>query len=797
MTADTQRCFHCDEAVPKALQGRYARELLQARRTFCCLACRSVAESIVEAGLERFYHHREAPGALPVRPAGLLTFEPDDSWAGFIREANGVAHLSLAIEGLHCAACTWLIEHRLKAIPGVEAADVQLATHRLRLAWQPTVVALGTVLAELGHIGYAARPWRADEAAEAQVRHTRTALRRLGVAGILWFQVMMATMATWPEFNLDLTPALHTVLRWVGFFLATPIVFYSCAPFFKGAARALRARQASMDLTVALAIGGAYGAGIYTTVTGQGELYFDAVGMFAFFLLAGRYLEARVRQRAAQGSAQWAAQLPASCLRIQPSGQADHVLLSTLRVGDHVRIPPGSVVPADGVVVHGQSRLDESLLTGEFMPCPRGPGERVSAGTLNLDQRLDVCVQAVGEHSQLSAISRLLEQAQANKPALARLADRAARVLLWVSLGAALVFGAVWWWLDKAQAPWVVLALLVATCPCALSLATPTALTAALSTLQRRGLLITRGAVLETLTHVDTLLLDKTGTLTEGRPCIAQVVPLGSLSAADCSVLASALQQDSGHTLSHAFAPVSLLAQGVQAYPGQGLEGKVQGRLLRLGAADWVCQQALAAPDDKHQWLLLADHTGPLAWFGLDDRVREDAPGLIAYARKRGWRTVIASGDRSPAVKGLAHTLGIEAFSGLLPADKLSLLARLQAEGRTVLVVGDGSNDAPILAQADVGIAMGQGTDLAHTQADAVVLSNRLGTVIEAVDMATRCRRVILQNLAWAALYNGLMLPFAAMALVTPAWAAIGMSASSLMVALNALRLNRSPEAQP
>jgi len=798
--SESALCYHCQAQLPRGLESRHAAELLGRRRLFCCRGCRCVAENIAQAGLARFYQHREGPFAQPVAShasegddAGML--DAEGALTGFVSEADGAACITLAIEGMHCAACGWLIEQHLRRLHGVTAADVNLGTRRLRLVWECQKVPLSRLIDEMRRIGYRATPWRADAAAVASAGEARSALKRLGIAGILWFQVMMATMATWPEFSLDLSPQLHLILSWAGFFLATPIVFYSCAPFFQGASRALRAGQLSMDFSVALAIGGAYVAGIYTAASGHGDLYFDAVGMFAFFLLTGRYLESRTRARAARASARWEQQLPASCLRLSREGASERILTSAIRVDDEILVPPGAAVAADGVIVSGYSRLDEALLTGEFKPRQRGPGDRVSAGTLNLDQRLQVRVTALGEHSRLAAIGRLLERAQAQKPALARLADRAARWFLLGSLIAALLFGALWWWLDPAQAPWVVLAMLVATCPCALSLATPTALTAALGTLQQQGVLITRGHVLETLNHVDTLLLDKTGTLTEGQPQLVSILPLGRGAERECLALASALQQDSGHVLAHAFAPAAVLADAVQALPGLGLEGEVGGERLRLGAAAWA--SALAGdlapplPDSERQWLLLASIEGPLAWFGLDDQVREDAASLLNFARRQGWKVVLASGDSSGAVNTLARALGIEAHGSLSPAQKLQLLAALQSQGHTVLAIGDGSNDAPLLAQADVGIAMGKGTDLARTRADAVLLSDRLASVMHTLRMAQRCRRVILQNLAWAALYNGLVLPFAAMALVTPAWAALGMSFSSLLVTLNALRLSR------
>jgi Cu2+-exporting ATPase len=612
----------------------------------------------------------------------------------------------------------------------------------------------------------------------------------------------MATMATWPEFNIDLSPELHTILRWVALFLTTPIVFYSCAPFFKGAMRDLRTRHLTMDVSVSLAIGSAYIAGIWTSITGVGELYFDAVGMFALFLLAGRYLERRARERTAAATAQLVNLLPASCLRLDKNGQSERILLSELRIGERILVQAGSILPADGKIIDGQSSIDESLLTGEYLPQPRMPGDAVTAGTLNVEGALTVEVQALGQDTRLSAIVRLLDRAQAEKPRLAEIADRAAQWFLLLSLIAAAAIGLLWWELDSSRAFWIVLAMLVATCPCALSLATPTALTAATGTLHKLGLLLTRGHVLEGLNQIDTVIFDKTGTLTEGRLVLRSIRPLGARDSDECLSLAAALENRSEHPIARAFGRAPLSAEEVHSTPGLGLEGLVGGQRLRIGQAEFVCALSGAPvptmPNEAGQWLLLADTQGPLAWFVLDDRLRDDAPALLAACKARGWRTLLLSGDSSPMVASVAAELGIdEARGGLRPDDKLQVLQQLHKEGRRVLMLGDGVNDVPVLAAADISVAMGSATDLAKTSADAVLLSNRLDALVQAFTLARRTRRVIIENLLWAALYNGLMLPFAALGWITPVWAAVGMSISSLTVVLNALRLTRLPSPPP
>ncbi|WP_415763159.1 heavy metal translocating P-type ATPase [Pseudomonas sp. CP4] len=802
MTSPTP-CYHCALPVPSG--SRFTAVVLGQAREFCCPGCQAVAEAIVAGGLESYYQHRSEasanPEALPVQLSDeLALYDRADVQQPFVRHEGDLAETTLLMEGISCAACGWLIEKHLRTLPAVAEARLNLSNHRLHVRWANAQLPLSQILAELRHIGYAAHPYQSDRASEQLASENRLALRQLGVAGLLWFQAMMATMATWPEFNIDLSPELHTILRWVALFLTTPIVFYSCAPFFKGAMRDLRTRHLTMDVSVSLAIGSAYIAGIWTSITGVGELYFDAVGMFALFLLAGRYLERRARERTAAATAQLVNLLPASCLRLDSDGQSERILLSELRVGERILVQPGSILPADGKIIDGQSSIDESLLTGEYLPQPRTLGDAVTAGTLNVEGALTVEVQALGQDTRLSAIVRLLDRAQAEKPRLAEIADRAAQWFLLLSLIPAAVIGLLWWQLDSSRAFWIVLAMLVATCPCALSLATPTALTAATGTLHKLGLLLTRGHVLEGLNQIDTVIFDKTGTLTEGRLVLRSIRPLGALDSEQCLSLAAALENRSEHPIARAFGRAPLAAEDVHSTPGLGLEGVVGEQRLRIGQAEFACALSDAAlpslPDEAGQWLLLADSHGPLAWLVLDDHLRDDAPALLAACKARGWRTLLLSGDSSPMVASVAAELGIdEARGGLRPDDKLHVLQQLHEEGRKVLMLGDGVNDVPVLAAADISVAMGSATDLAKTSADAVLLSNRLDALVQAFTLARRTRRVIIENLLWAALYNGLMLPFAALGWITPVWAAVGMSISSLTVVLNALRLTRLPSA--
>ncbi|MDM7856943.1 heavy metal translocating P-type ATPase [Thiopseudomonas acetoxidans] len=795
-------CYHCGLPVPANTD--FKSVVIQEERDFCCPGCQAVAQAIVENGLESYYQHRserssnpdELPGFIPDE---LKLYDRAEVQQPFVRSEGEFSSTQLLIEGITCAACGWLIEKHLANIPGVNSSQLNLSNHRLHVRWDSSKLPLSDILHSIRKIGYAAHPWHPDAVSTQIAQENRVALRKLGLAGLLWMQVMMASMATWPEFNLDLSEAMDGVLRWVSLLLTTPIIFYCSTEFFYGAMRDIRTRHLTMDVSVSLAILGAYFAGIWSTVTGQGELYFDASGMFAFFLLSGRYLERRARERTAAATAQLVNLLPASCLILKEDGQSERILLKDLQLQQQVIVPPGHLIPADGVILSGQSSVDESLLTGEYLPLPRQPGDQVTAGTLNVEGPLTIQVQALGDNTRLSAIVRLLERAQSLKPKFAEFADQVAQWFLISVLLIAAVVGIIWLQIDAARAFWVVLSLLVATCPCALSLATPTALTAATGSLHKLGLLITKGHVLETFKQIDTVIFDKTGTLTEGRLTLKRVECFPSYTHEQAMEWATALENRSEHPIARAFGHSKLIAEDVTSSPGLGLQGSVAGQLMRIGRPDYVCKLSNtpppAAPTAQGQWLLLGDTQGPIAWFALDDQLRKDAPALLDACRAMGWQTLLLSGDSSPMVHEIAQQLGIsDARGSLTPDDKLKVLEQLHQQGHRVLMLGDGVNDVPVLAAADISIAMGSATDLAKTSADAILLSNRLSSLVGAFAIAKKARRIIIENLSWAILYNGLIIPFAAVGWVTPGWAALGMSVSSLLVVLNALRLTAVAE---
>ena len=793
-------CFHCGEPVPAGAPWHV--QILDEQQPMCCPGCQAVAQAICNAGLESYYQHRTErsanPEAMPrVLQEELELYDREDVQQRYTQSSGEQQQIQLLIEGISCAACCWLIERHLRAEPGVVEANLNMGNQRLNLTWHASEAKLSALIAGLRRIGYTAHPYEPDKAGEQIALENRRYLRRLGLAGLMFMQVMMATMALYEEFDQDLTEGMAHLLRWASLLMTTPVVFYSCAPFFQGAWRDLKNHRLSMDVSVSLAIGGAYLAGIWATVTGTGEVYFDSVTMFAFFLLAGRYLERRARQRTVESTARLVNLLPPSAVRIQSDGTSQRIMLDELKVGDAVEVKPGESIPADGRILRGTSSVDESALSGEYLPIAKSAGDLVTAGTLNVEGPMQIEVTALGEETRLSAIVRLLERAQSDKPRLAKLADQVAQYFLLVVLLSVVAVGGAWWVLsDGHTAFWIVLAMLVATCPCALSLATPTALTTATGSLHKLGLLITRGHVLEGINQITTVILDKTGTLTEGRMTLEQIQPLANHDSEQALRWASMLESGSEHPIARAFGRSMLSASELSSVPGQGLQGDCDGTTLRIGKPDFVSAlghySAPDYPDSPGQWLLLGSAAGPIAWFALNDRLRSDAVAMVAALQSQGLRVVLLSGDQSPVVQRMAATLNIsEAIGNASPDDKLAFVQAQQARGEKVLMLGDGVNDVPVLASADISVAMGNASDLAKTNADAVLLNSRLLTLVDSMQVAKRTRAIMIENLCWASLYNLAVLPLAALGMVTPAWAALGMSASSLLVVLNALRLTR------
>ena len=781
-------------------------------RAMCCAGCRAVATLIHSSGLDRYYDFRDA---LPERPDAP---EADPGrYAAWDREAvldfhsgaekEGRRRIVLVLENVHCAACAWLIHRYLGQFAGVSETRLDVGDGRLRLQFAPEQTPLSALSAALERIGYPPHLDTPHSGLDRDRNERRRMLRYLIVAALGMMQVMSYALANYiaggsTDASGSMDPETEHFFRLISMLVAVPVVLYAGQPFFRSAFNHLRQRHLGLDVPVAAAMLLALFSSVLITLFGQGEVYFDSVVMFVFFLLLGRFAVMLARQQSGAVHSALARALPGQARRLTATG-SEAVGLVELQVGDQVMVADGEVVPADGIVTDGDGSVDESLLSGESEPRRRAPGDAVLAGSLVTGGSLQLRIEKTGNATVLSGIVELLSEARRRRPRLARLADRAAAwfiALILISTALAAIY---WWRTDPASVIPVVLAMLVVACPCALALGTPTALASATRGLALDGVLTANPDALEALPRVTHVVLDKTGTLTEPGARLVEVRPGSGLAREEIMGLAGALERVSNHPIARAFAPFDRGRAVAQAenVTGAGVTGLIDGRRYWLGRADWVSAQAGGCCTEPGEgiWLaLVAEGADEPAWLRVDARLRAGVQALVASLVDSGIRVVLASGDREVNVASVAQSLGIAEFhAAMRPEDKLAMVERLQGQGAKVAMVGDGINDAPVLAGADISIALAEGAAIARTQADLVATGRGLQPLEALFEQAPRVRRIIRQNLVWALAYNLGALPLAAAGLVPPWAAAIGMSASSIAVVLNARRLGRTRRRRP
>ena len=792
-------CFHC--ALPVPADCKLQVDIEGEQRPVCCPGCKAVAELIRDSGMSQYYAMRDAPepgvGRPPEAAAEWQIFDRDDMLAAFAELSNEHAETTIYVGGMYCAACSWLIETTLTKLPGVESAEVSPVTHRLRVRWRPADARLSNILATLAGLGYQPQPLAPENTTRPELVEQRTALKRLLVASLGMMQVMMFAVALYAGDFQGIDTEMQRFLRLVSFVVTTPVVFYSGRPFFAAAWRGIVARKPGMDLPVSIAVGGAYAASVYATFTNGSAVWFDSVTMFVFFLTLGRFLEMRARHRSIDRTAALSSLLPNTATRI--TGEDKSVVpVSQLVIGDRVLILAGDAIPADGIIESGTTSVDEALLTGEARPQARLAGDEIVAGSVNLDGLVEMRVTKTGGDTTLGTISRMSERARYTRPAFVTLADRIAGYIVIALLVVATIVAAYWYLVAPERAFVITLSVLVVTCPCALALATPAAFAAAGGRLSQLRLLVTNGNAIEALSRATTVMFDKTGTLTRGLPEITSVMVLDeSRTEQDCRLIAAALETASAHPLARAFTTSATLPKvsDQQVKVGQGVSGFIDGRHWRLGSAQFV--GGVAAEDTGvgnsiATQVFLGVEDDVVAWFDVEDELRPNVAETLEHLGRLGLRTALVSGDNKNAVEALANTLGIiDWYFDCTPQRKLEIIEVAQHGGERVAMVGDGINDAPVLAGADTSFALAHGALLAQTNADVIMLGDSLEPLTTAVRMSRKTMRIVRQNIAWAIVYNALALPLAAAGLVPPWLAAIGMSASSLIVVLNALRLSR------
>jgi len=797
-------CFHCGDPLPP---GEVIVATLDGKpQPMCCLGCKAVAEFIEASGLNAFYSFRSTPDeALDLTPEESEWQHYDDAEliGRYVSQQGTTAEASIDIGGMYCSACVWLLNKALGQVPAIDSVDVNPAVRRAVIRWDIGELTFSGLLEAIARIGFKPAPVGAGDDNDSQKAEHRTALKRLIVAAAAGMQVMMFAVALYAGDYFGIDANIEKFLRVISLLVTLPIVLYSARPFFDRAWTGLRAGAPGMDLPVSVAILAAFIASTYATLSGGGEIYFDSVAMFVLFLSATRFLEMRARHQSGDHATALAQLLPDTARRIE-NGDTQTVAVDTLRVGDVLSIQPGDVVPVDGEVLSGQLELDESMLSGESLPVLRPVESPVFAGAVTRSGTATVRVTQVGASTSLAEIGRMLERARSDRPPIATLADRIATKFVLGVLIIATVAGLIWYTLDPSRAFEVVLATLVVTCPCALALATPAALAAATSRLAKQGFLLIKSRILEVLSKPTTVVFDKTGTLTEGRPTVVETEVLSAdLDMQHALKTAAAIETASEHVLARAFATHIDPALGeptdVIVAPGQGVEATVDQQRYRIGKANFVAElsqsPALADPPEAaHTAVYLGNERELLALFSIGDELRHDAKSAMSTLQQKGFTPVIASGDNEVAVAYAAEQLDVDDWhAAQTPEDKLSLVAELQQSGQAIVMVGDGINDAPVLAAADASIALDSGTALARASADAVTLSRNLDSINLGIDIATRTQTIIRQNITWAILYNATAIPLAVSGLLQPWMAAIGMSLSSLIVVFNSLRLQRVP----
>jgi Cu2+-exporting ATPase len=806
-------CYHCNLPVIEA--GRFQLLVADESRDFCCAGCMAVSETINGSGLSSYYRQRERPA-----------IKPEDETSYEINQFRGFDHASVQVDwvqnldentseatfllvGINCAACVWLIETYLQKTAGIQSAQINFTSNQMKVVWDPQRIKVSDIMLAVARIGYQAQPYTREARYQLLDAQRNQLLKRLGVAAALGMQVMVLSVALYSGDWFGIDENIDTFLRRVSLLLVLPILVYSAKPFFKAAVTSLRSGRAGMDVPISIGILLAFIASFWATVENSGEVYFDSIAMFVFFILGARYIELNTRIRGSRVMEPLTSAVPVIADRLVDTNanNTQRIPVAELQSGDLVLVKPGSVVPVDGQIVEGTSSFNESLLSGESHPLVKKIGESVIAGSINVEQLVTIRVSQSGDKTLLSSIQRLADRAAMEKPRITQFAEAIAgwfiaAVLLIALLS--LVSGFI-----GGNPDWLTttIAILIVSCPCALSLATPLALSAGSNAMIEKGLFVARQHALETLARVDHVVFDKTGTLTRGDLSLVRIQALAELSAEQCTAIATALELQSNHPVAqslrlHTRAMTTPAASDLKSFTGAGVCGRIEQRNYYLGSANFLGEQnpqLKIDPDVQQDWyqadkisILLADQNRLLAVFMFSDEIKPGATGLIDSLHRQGIRTTLLSGDRRQLVKQVARQLGIDSvYEECQPRQKAEVLQQLIDQGDIVAMVGDGINDAPALSLAHLSVAVARDINLSSVNADVVMMNPHIEVLTNAIAQARRTRWVIRQNVIWALLYNFSAIPLAFMGLVPPWLAAIGMSLSSVVVVLNSSRLSR------
>lgn len=784
-------CFHCLESVPNGFRATVTID--NTPQPMCCIGCQAVAQNIVDQGMTDYYKYRTVRAGkveqlVPEQLAFIKSYDNEDIQDEFITTTDNLSQVLLSVEGITCAACAWLIEKQLLSLKTVKRVDVNTSTNRAMIQWDKTQTPLSEIITSLAKIGYKAYPFQADDEAQQKQQTAKAYIRRLGVAGLMTMQVMMFAFAMYFGMFSGMDNNFEQYFRWISLVLASPVILYSALPFLTNAINGLKAKQLNMDLPVSLAIFGAYSASCYATFMQVGEVYFESVCMFTFLLLLGKYLEFRARLKASEFTANLQKLLPLTARTLDDNGQEHIIAAKKLKLNDVVLIKAGETIPADGELIKGQTSVDESMMTGEHQPVNKFIGHNVYAGCVNHDGVIEIKINKIGQNTLLNQIIHLQHTALTKRPKLVEITDKVAQWFIACLLVFASITAIGWYQIDPEHAFWITISVLVATCPCALSLAIPTALTCAVATLTRKGVLIKQAHVLETLSQLTLFAFDKTGTLTQGKFSLDAIDILDDTTSKEQALnIAAQLERYSEHPIASAFnkyATTELALTNITVHPGMGISAQSADDHYAIGKSGWFDSKKTNAQAS------LFINKRVVARFYFIDKVKPGASELISTLQAQNLSCHMLTGDASDAGQKIAKQLKLNSSqSALSPKDKQTAVEQWSSQNEVVAMVGDGINDSPVFASAHLSIAMETGADISKNSADVVLLNSDLASIAHLLNVAKQTRRIIKQNLALSLLYNASILPLAALGLVAPWMAVIGMSASSIIVISNSLRL--------
>ncbi|WP_460188588.1 heavy metal translocating P-type ATPase [Thiomicrorhabdus hydrogeniphila] len=808
-------CFHCGQAIPEG--DLVLKPIEGVEKHFCCNGCASVCEVIYEAGMESFYK-RTPEGELlsppPPPNKDIEFFDYDEVQSQYVSDLNDRREITLMSEAIHCAACVWLIEHTFAKMDGLLLARVNFTNKQIKIRWDNSKVKLSDIIKKLNSIGYDATPYDPTASDAAYKKANRDLLYRLGFAGFAMMNVMWFSVALYTGAADD--AQYRNYFHWLELIIATITLAYSGQPFLKGALTSIRSKSVGMDVSISLGILTTYFYSSWITITGSysGEVYFDTLIDFMFLLLIGRYLEAISKNKAIDASRRLMDLQPKVARKLLIDIE-NIVPVRTLLPGDLIIVKPGEQIPVDGVVSQGQSMVNESMLSGESKEIAKQANDKVIAGTLNIDGHLTIAVDKILQDTQLGKIVHMVEEAQGSKAPIQCTADKIMPWFVTTTITLALISFVFWFFkADLAVAVMTATAVLIITCPCAFGLATPMAIAVASGVSARNGILIKNGTVLEILHSIEHFVFDKTGTLTKGQMKVVAEAIVDNVDRQELLRSVGSIENLSEHSLGNGIVHSIkeefsfgnnhwYKVDNFKIVAGKGVEGSIENKLYQIGTANWLASLNIQIPKDLQK---LADDKAALAqtavWIAIDssvqgvlfleDEIRPEAIELINRLKAKGKKVSLLSGDLTVVANRVAEQLGgMNVIAEVLPEDKNEVIRQLQAEGQTVAMVGDGVNDAPALVRANVGIALGSGTDVSMDSADIVLMNNELLAVDTAIELSARTLRTIKQNIASSITYNLIMVPLAMSGVLTPLIAAITMPLSSLIVIGNAARIRR------